>query len=72
MSERETQKPGPPIVNDQNAMLSGSKSGEAKCPFPHGALKHTVAGTPIERKLVARSAESRNSPSAVVTLESHG
>ncbi len=41
MSERETQKPGPPIVDDQNAML-----GEAKCPFPHGALKHTVAGTP--------------------------
>ncbi len=46
MSERETQKPGPPIVDDQNAMLSGSKSDEAKCPFPHGALKHTVAGTP--------------------------
>jgi catalase-peroxidase len=41
MSERETQKPGPPIVDDQNAML-----GEAKCPFPHGALRHTVAGTP--------------------------
>jgi catalase-peroxidase len=41
MSERETQKPGPPIVDDQNAML-----GETKCPFPHGALKHTVAGTP--------------------------
>jgi catalase-peroxidase len=41
MSERETQKPGPPIVDDQNAML-----GEAKCPFPHGALKHTLAGTP--------------------------
>src|ERR1700689_3910387 len=41
MSERETQNPGPPIVDDQNAML-----GEAKCPFPHGGLKHTVAGTP--------------------------
>jgi catalase-peroxidase len=41
MSERETQNPGPPIVDDQNAML-----GEAKCPFLHGALKHTVAGTP--------------------------
>jgi catalase-peroxidase len=27
-------------------MLSESKPGEAKCPFPHGALKHTVAGTP--------------------------
>jgi catalase-peroxidase len=51
MSERETKTPGPPIVDDQNAMLSGSKpgeagSGEAKCPFPHGALRHTVAGTP--------------------------
>jgi catalase-peroxidase len=46
MSERETQKPGPPIVDDQNAMLGGSKSGESKCPFPHGALRHTVAGTP--------------------------
>jgi catalase-peroxidase len=46
MSERETQTPGPPIVDDQNAMLSGSKTEEAKCPFPHGALKHTVAGTP--------------------------
>src|ERR1017187_4315948 len=50
MSERETQTPGPPIVDDQNAMLSESKPGEskpgeAKCPFPHGALKHTVAGT---------------------------
>ena len=46
MSERETKTPGPPIVDDQNAMLSGSKPGESKCPFPHGALKHTVAGTP--------------------------
>jgi catalase-peroxidase len=51
MSERETKTPGPPIVDDQNAMLSGSKPGEAgsseaKCPFPHGALRHTVAGTP--------------------------
>jgi catalase-peroxidase len=46
MSDRETQTPGPPIVDDQNAMLSESKPGEAKCPFPHGALRHTVAGTP--------------------------
>jgi catalase-peroxidase len=46
MSERETKTPGPPIVDDQNVMLSESKPGEAKCPFPHGALKHTVAGTP--------------------------
>jgi catalase-peroxidase len=28
-------------VNDQNAM-----TGDAKCPFPHGTHKHTVAGTP--------------------------
>jgi catalase-peroxidase len=38
MSERETKTPGPPIVDDQNL-----KSGDAKCPFPHGAIKHTVA-----------------------------
>jgi catalase-peroxidase len=41
MSERETKTPGPPIVDDQNAM-----SGDAKCPFSNGARKHTVAGTP--------------------------
>ena len=41
MSDRETTTPGPPIVNDQNAM-----TGDAKCPFPHGTHKHTVAGTP--------------------------
>ena len=41
MSERETQTPGPPIVDDQNAM-----SGDAKCPFSSGARKHTLAGTP--------------------------
>jgi catalase-peroxidase len=33
--------PGPPIVDDQNAML-----GEAKCPFSSGALKHITAGAP--------------------------
>jgi catalase-peroxidase len=44
MSERETQTPGPPIVDDQNAMLS--EASEAKCPFSHGARKHAVAGTP--------------------------
>ncbi len=42
-------KPGPPIVDDQNAMLSGSKPGEAtpaesKCPFNAHQLKHTTAG----------------------------
>ena len=41
MSENETKIPGPPIVDAQNAM-----SGDAKCPFTHGARKHTVAGTP--------------------------
>ena len=41
MSDRETKTPGPPIVTDQNAM-----TGDAKCPFPHGTHKHTVAGTP--------------------------
>ncbi len=41
MSENETKTPGPPIVDDQNV-----KSGDAKCPFPHGTHKHTVAGTP--------------------------
>jgi catalase-peroxidase len=41
MSDDQTKHPGPPIVEDQNAM-----SGDAKCPFVHGARKHTVAGTP--------------------------
>ena len=40
MSES-TKTPGPPILDDQNAM-----SGDAKCPFSNGARKHTVAGTP--------------------------
>ena len=39
MSGRETKTPGPPIVDDQNA-----KSGDARCPFSSGALKHTAAG----------------------------
>src|ERR1039458_1496202 len=56
MSERETQTPGPPIVDDQNALLTESRSsesepgesrpGEAKCPFSSGVLKHTGAGAP--------------------------
>ena len=41
MSERETKTPGPPIVDDQNAM-----SGDAKCPFSGGASKHRPAGSP--------------------------
>jgi catalase-peroxidase len=39
MSDSSVTHPGPPIVDDQNAM-----SGDAKCPFPHGAPKHAVAG----------------------------
>ena len=34
--------PGPPIVDDQNAM-----SGDAKCPFLNGARKHTVGGAQV-------------------------
>ena len=41
MSESSETKPGPPIVDDQNAM-----SGDAKCPFSNGAPKHTIGGTP--------------------------
>jgi len=41
MSERETQHPGPPIVEDQNAM-----SGDAKCPVSSGTVKHTISGAP--------------------------
>jgi catalase-peroxidase len=41
MSESETKNPGPPIVDDQNAM-----SGDAKCPSSNGAPKHTIGGTP--------------------------
>jgi len=37
----DSQTPGPPIVDDQNV-----KSGDAKCPFSSGALKHTIAGAP--------------------------
>ncbi len=41
MSENQSQNPGPPIVDDQNL-----KSGDAKCPFVHGAPKHTIGGAP--------------------------
>ena len=44
MSERETKTPGPPIVDDQNAMLSETKPGESKCPFSGNQLTHTTAG----------------------------
>ena len=35
MSERETQTPGPPIVDEQNVKLEESKAGQ--CPFSVGA-----------------------------------
>jgi catalase-peroxidase len=44
MSESPVQHPGPPIVDDQNAMLSEERSGEAKCPMGHG--KNTVSVAP--------------------------
>ncbi|MGD0891300.1 MAG: catalase/peroxidase HPI [Terracidiphilus sp.] len=40
MSDNQTKTPGPPIVDDQNALL------EAKCPYSKGALNHTTAGAP--------------------------
>jgi catalase-peroxidase len=46
MSERETQTPGPPIVDEQNVKLSESKAGAAQCPFSVGARKNTMAGSP--------------------------
>ncbi len=39
MSENVTQHPGPPIVDDQNAML-----GEAQCPVAHGDRKPAKGG----------------------------
>ena len=42
MSEEQAKHPGPPIVDDQNAM-----SGDAKCPFLNGARKHTVGGAQV-------------------------
>ena len=41
MSDSETKTPGPTIQDDKNAA-----SGEAKCPFPHGALNNIAAGGP--------------------------
>ncbi len=41
MSASETKNPGPPIVDDQNAM-----TGDAKCPFSNGTPRHAVSGTP--------------------------
>jgi len=42
MSDSSTQKPGPPIVDDQNAMLGE----EAKCPFSSDLRRRTLAGAP--------------------------
>ena len=39
MSDTTTATPGPPIVDDQNAMLS-----ESKCPVAHGARKPGMGG----------------------------
>ncbi len=39
MSDSTTATPGPPIVDDQNAMLS-----ESKCPVAHGARKPAMGG----------------------------
>ena len=54
MSERETQKPGPPIVDDQNAMLSGQSQTKqsarfrmARSSIPSQELQRTKAGGPI-------------------------
>jgi catalase-peroxidase len=44
MPENETQHPGPPIVDDQNAMLAEEGLGEGKCPMGHGARKPTLSG----------------------------
>ena len=44
MSDSQTQHPGPPIVDDQNAMLGEERASEAKCPFSHGARKHVLTG----------------------------
>ncbi len=39
MSDSTTATPGPPIVDDQNAML-----GESQCPVAHGARKPAIGG----------------------------
>jgi catalase-peroxidase len=39
MSDSQTKTPGPPIVDDQNAMLN-----ESKCPVSHGARKPAMGG----------------------------
>src|ERR1700722_8562982 len=46
MSDSAAKHPGPPIVDDQNAMLSETRADEAKCPFSNGVRKHALAGTP--------------------------
>jgi catalase-peroxidase len=49
MSESSVKHPGPPIVDDQNAMLTESKADEAVCPFGHGR-KTAVSGTQNNEK----------------------
>ena len=47
-------------------------STEAKCPFSGDARKHTVAGAPIERRLVAQSTEAEDPAPALLAVRSHG
>jgi len=49
MSDSSVKHPGPPIVDDQNAMLAEAKSEEAVCPFGHGK-KTAVSGTQNNEK----------------------
>jgi catalase-peroxidase len=49
MSDSSVKHPGPPIVDDQNAMLAETKSEEAVCPFGHGK-KTAVSGTQNNEK----------------------
>ena len=67
MSERATKTPGPPIVDDQNAM-----SGDAKCPFSNGARKHNLAETPSNASWWPESTEPEALEPALTALQSHG
>ena len=59
--------PGPPIVDDQNAM-----TGDAKCPFSERCPQARCGWNSIERKLVAESTESSRILHQHSTLQSHG
>jgi len=49
MPESSAKNPGPPIVDDQNAMLTETKAEEGVCPFGHGR-KTAVSGTQNNEK----------------------